>query len=262
LQGTVEFWTAAPLTALPWLAHGVTTRAAGVSVGDYATLNLSLHVGDDPDRVNENRRRAAIALGFSPSKMVCAEQVHGCRVAVVGASDAGRGAVVMETAIPAADALVTDTPGLLLALFFADCLPILLADPERRVVGLAHAGWRGLAAGVIEKTVETMGKRFGTVPRSLVAAVGPGIGPCCFEVGEDVASHFAGAVRRLPGTGKPHIDLALAAVERLTALGVTADQITRAGDCTVCGDPDCWFSHRRDRGRTGRMGALVGIKKQ
>jgi YfiH family protein len=157
--------------------------------------------------------------------------------------------------------LVTDTPGLLLALFFADCLPVLLADTERRAVGLAHAGWRGLVAGIVENTVAAMRDSFGTDPATLIAAVGPGIGPCCFEVGEEVAAHFPGATLRSPKKARPSVDLAAAAASRLEAAGVPAGQITLAGECTACGDPARWFSHRRDRGHTGRMGALIGIRK-
>jgi YfiH family protein len=239
----------------------MTTRTGGVSQGAFTALNLGLHVGDDRRRVIENRRRTAQALHLPASALVCAEQVHGGGVAVVGESDAGRGATAVETAIPAADALVTDTPGLLITLFFADCLPVLLADTERRAVGLAHAGWRGLVAGIVENTVAAMRDSFGTDPATLIAAVGPGIGPCCFEVGEEVAAHFPGATLRSPKKARPSVDLAAAAASRLEAAGVPAGQITLAGECTACGDPARWFSHRRDRGHTGRMGALIGIRK-
>jgi polyphenol oxidase len=178
----------------------------------------------------------------------------------VRSSDGGSGAVSLGTALPGTDALVTDTPGLILSLFFADCLPILLADVERYAVGLSHAGWRGLAAGVVENIVAAMRESFGTDPSTLIAAIGPGIGPCCFEVGDDVASHFPRAAPLSPVTGRRHVDLTAAAFERLILAGVLADQITFAGECTACGDPTRWFSHRRDRGRTGRMGALIGIR--
>ncbi len=158
------------------------------------------------------------------------------------------------------DALITDTPGLLLALFYADCVPILLVDPARRAVAAAHAGWRGLVAGVIGNTVSALGRAFGTRPDDLLAAIGPCIGACCYEVGDDVAAHFPADVRQPPpGGGRAHIDLAGAATRRARAVGVPAGNITPSGHCTSC-LPDRYFSHRRDAGRTGRIGALIGVR--
>lgn len=255
----VRFWRSSAFSALPWLAQGVTERAGGVSGSAFASLNLGLHVGDEAGAVIENRRRAAGALGFSLGRLVCAEQVHGGEVAVVDGGDAGRGATAHGDALPGVDALATNTPGLLLALFFADCVPVLLADPERRAVAVAHGGWRGLAAGVLPAAVATMGRAFGTRPENLLAAVSPCIGPCCYEVGAEVAARFdTGVLQALPGGEKWRLDLAGEAARQLAASGVRPESITLAGECTSC-LPDRYFSHRRDGGRTGRIGALVGI---
>ena len=257
----VGFWQSPQLAGLEWLAHGVTERAGGVSDGGWASLNLGLHVGDDADAVAENRRRAAAALGFGFDDLVCAEQVHGGNAAVVGEAEAGRGARGNADALPGVDALVTDTSGLLLALFFADCVPVLLVDPLRRVVGIAHAGWRGLVAGVLRNTVATMGRTFGSRPADLVAGIGPCIGVCCYEVGQEVSNRFDPAdVRTGADTDcSPHVDLAAAAARQLRAAGIPAERIDHAGHCTSCLS-DRYFSHRRDRGGSGRIGALIGLR--
>lgn len=255
----VAFWQAPSLIALPWLTHGVTERCGGASSEPFATLNLGLHVGDEPGRVVENRRRAAHALGFALETMVCAGQIHGGCVARVTLAEAGRGAEAHADALPGVDALITDMPGVLLALFFADCVPVLLADPKRRAIGVAHAGWRGLAAGVLPQTIRVMQETFDTQPHDLIAAIGPCIGACCYEVGGEVAAFFADDVQPLVSfDGRPHVDLAGVTYRQLRAAGVRHDQITTSGHCTSC-LPNAYFSHRRDRGETGRMGALIGI---
>lgn len=256
----LDFWTAPALAALPWLAHGVSRRDGGVSAAPFDALNLGLHVSDDPDAVRENRRRLAEAAGFSLDAMVCAEQVHRGAVAVVRAEDAGRGAIEFAGAVPGVDALVTDAPGVLLTLFYADCVPVVFADPERRAVAVAHAGWRGLVEGVLGNTVAAMRDAFGSEPSSLLAAVGPCIGPCCFEVGPEVAARFpAEAVAPREESDKPHVDLPAAAARLLREAGLRAENVAVAGECTSC-LPALYFSHRRDKGRTGRMAAFAGIK--
>jgi hypothetical protein len=256
--GPVRLWRSPLLSAVAGVTHGVSERHGGVSVAPFVSLNLGLHVGDDLVAVRENRCRLADAAGSTLDRMVCAAQVHGARVAVVTAADSGRGANDAADAIPAADALVTDAPDLLLTLFFADCLPILLADPRRRVVAVAHAGWRGLVDGVIENTVAAMAERFGTRPEDLVARIGPGIGPECFEVGPEVAAQFDAAFV-LPGSGdRRYVDLKSAASARLRAAGVPGHHVDVCPDCTACAT-DRYFSHRRENGHTGRIAAFVRI---
>ncbi len=260
----IAFWTADKL----WgeadngrIIHGVSRRIGGVSAVPYASLNLGLHVGDDAEAVRENRRRAAAAMGFEIRQMVCGAQIHGAQVAIVTAQDAGRGALVYEDALPNVDALVTDAPGVLLALFFADCLPIFFADAVRGVVGVAHAGWRGLDAGVIKNTIATMQTAYGTTPGDLWAAVGPGIGPVHFEVGDEVATRFPDEILRLLGDqAKPHVDLPKVAVRCLLKAGVSPARLSVSEDCTA-NSPDRYFSHRRDGARTGRMGAFIGVRR-
>jgi hypothetical protein len=258
----VGFWRAPLLGRLPWLVHGVSERGGGVSSGPFASLNLGLHVGDAAESVVENRRRAASALGFNDARrLVCAEQVHGGEVALVSDNDAGRGALSLANAVPNVDALVTRTTGLLLALFFADCVPVFVADPANRTIAVAHAGWRGLVAGVLENTVAVMVQEVGARPGDLIAAVGPCIGACCFAVGPEVAVRFDPADVREGENNKAFVDLAGASVRRLRAAGLRNENLDVANACTAC-QPDRWFSHRREGGVTGRLGAFIAVRRR
>src|SRR5579863_4280077 len=163
----------------------VTARDGGVSAGPYATLNLSLSVGDDPAGVLENRHRLAQVLGAGPADFVFARQVHGSGVRVVGEADAGSGAFSLDDAIPDADALVTRSPGVLLAILTADCVPIVLHDPVAGVLACVHAGWRGTVARVSAAALTAM-TSLGSRPADVIAGLGPAIAPSRYQVGLDV----------------------------------------------------------------------------
>jgi YfiH family protein len=240
------------------LVHGMFTRLGGYSQPPWNSLNTGHTVGDDPSAVDANHGAICEALELEEGQLVSPHQVHGTRVVAVGRADRGR--VIERT-----DALITDEPGVALLLRFADCVPVWLYDPVRRAVALAHAGWRGMVAGVVTETVRAMHDSFGCQPRDLIAGVGPSIGPCCYEVGTDVAQ----AVKDAPGgeleafldprgTSKWHLDLWAAVRRQLAGTGVA--QIEVAGLCTAC-HTDEWFSHRAEGGRTGRMGALVALRE-
>lgn len=251
----LDFWTSPALLALPGVRHGFSRRTGGVGVTPFDSLNLGRHVGDDAGAVTQNRARVAAHFGVDLRRMVCAEQVHGGAVAVVGEADAGRGAMVLTDAVPGVDALVTVTPDLLLSLFFADCVPVFFADAVSGAVGVAHGGWRGLAAGVLENTLGAFAQSFGTKAATVRVAIGACIGAERFAVGAEVAAHFA--PDSYPGAdAKPRVDLAGAAVRRLIHAGVPAGQITVSGECTAS-LPHQYFSHRAQNGRTGRMGAFI-----
>jgi YfiH family protein len=231
-----------------WPAPGtvraaVSLRSGGASGGPFASLNLGGHVGDDPAAVTENRARLAVSLGL-PAEPLWLEQVHGSDVASFGGPRA-----------PVADASVALEPGQVCAVLVADCLPVLLADREGTCVAAAHAGWRGLAAGVIEKTVASLP----VAPDRLVAWLGPAIGPEAFEVGGEVRERFlaadaaAGELFRPSPAGRWLADLFGLARRRLAAAGVKS--VHGGGLCTVS-DPGRFFSYRRD-GMTGRLAALV-----
>jgi len=248
---------------LPWLGHGFSTRLGGVSEGVYAALNLSFTVGDITERVVENRRRLARALGYDPGNAVAGQQVHGDGVAVVTGREAGAGALGPGIALPATDALVTGTPGLPLMAFFADCVPVFLADPLNQVVGIAHAGWRGTVQRIAGKTLDRMNESFGTHPAGCLAVLGPAIGPCCYTVDEPVAETFAawGQPVVWRDGDKWRVDLWEANRQLLLAAGIPPGKITVIRVCTAC-HPELMFSHRRDGGKTGRMAAVILVRSK
>lgn len=222
----------------------VTTRQGGMSRGSYASLNLAEHVGDDPDTVRRNR---ALLRARLPSEPKWLQQVHGARVARVD------GALYPKEA----DGAVARQPGTVCAVMVADCLPLLLCDESGTVVGVAHAGWRGLAMGIIEQTVAAME----IAPQNLLAWLGPAIGPAAFEVGEEVREVFvqqdplAAAAFTAGRPGKWLCDLYALARQRLAGTGVS--RVFGGGGCTFS-DPARYFSYRRD-GATGRMAALIWL---
>lgn len=232
-----------------WPAHArvralVTTREGGVSVAPYDGFNLGTHVGDAPSAVAANRAQLASLLPAAPKWL---EQVHGVRVV--------EAAGLVE--VPCADAAVTREAGVVCAVMTADCLPVLLSARDGSVVGIAHAGWRGLAAGVIESTIAAMN----TPPQSLIAWLGPAIGPTAFEVGEDVRAAFVAidpaseADFTAAGQGKWFADIFALARRRLARAGVA--QVFGGGLCTFT-DAKRFYSYRRDR-VTGRMASLIWL---
>ena len=228
-----------------WEAEGCavafTTRVGGVSKGPYASLNLGRKSGDDVQRVDDNRRIVCEALGVDVEKLALNYQVHSDRVVRAVAGERGE----------RADGLWTDEPGLPILAMSADCLPIALARvrADRPAVAVLHAGWKGLLAGIVEAGVRALDGP------ELTAAVGPGIGPCCYEVGEEVAApfreRFGDDVMR-----DGRLDLWTSAERALRAAGV--ERIDRFDRCTFC-RPEAFFSHRRDNGTTGRQGVIAYV---
>jgi polyphenol oxidase len=234
------------LRLIRWAAPGpyqvaFTTRVGGVSGGPYASLNLGRKSGDEVERADENRRIACEAIGADVEKLALNYQVHSTRVL--------RAAVAMRD--ERADGLWTEAPGLPILAMSADCLPVALArtDGPDPAVAVLHAGWKGLLAGIVEAGVEALGTG------ALAAAIGPGIGPCCYEVGEEVAApfreRFGGDVMK-----DGRLDLWTSAERALRAAGV--ERIDRFDRCTFC-EPESFFSHRRDAGRTGRQGVIAYV---
>jgi len=228
---------------------GFSTRIGGASNPPFDSLNLGLDCGDERDRVLENRRRFFQALGIRQEQLAVPGQVHGSRVEV--ASKPGL--------FPSTDALVTNRPGVFLSLSVADCLPIFYFDPFRRVVGAVHAGWRGTSQKIAVRTLEKMSEEFGCQPSQILVFVGPHIGPCCYEVGEEVAQLFEEDFLKPRGDGRWALDLWAVNERQLISSGILQERMTNPGLCTSC-HRDLFFSHRGEGGRTGRMLGVIGIR--
>jgi polyphenol oxidase len=246
----------------PWpeLTAGAFGRSGGVSPAPYESLNISYAVQDDPERVRINRERMARAVGWDPSRIVSCRQVHGTHV-LAATPDMAGGPELQGT-----DALVTDEPGLLLMLKFADCVPIVLWDPVRRVVAVAHAGWRGTVARTPAAALHFMVARYGSEPRDIRAGIGPSIGPCCYQVGQEVATQaeqvFPGAGVVAPGPdGTPYLDLWSANAETLMRSGVAEENVELSRICTRCRN-DLFFSHRALGSPAGRFAMVAGIRNE
>jgi YfiH family protein len=246
-----------PLLNLPGVIHGWPTRAGGVSTGARASLNLGVRWGDSAENVAENRRRVAVAAGYDPARLQVTKHVHGVNVFVVGDT------------LPVGqkdeyDALVTDRPGEVLGAFAADCIPMLFVDPVRRVVAAAHAGWRGTVDGVATNVVRVLRDRFSCARADVRVALGPSIGPCCFEVGDEVVDAFVAKVGDVPGLvvdgpRKKHIDLRRATRTLLERVGVAPEHIDDTPPCTRCGDATRFFSFRRDGQEGGVHMGFIGL---
>jgi polyphenol oxidase len=243
----------------------VTTRDGGVSTGRYASLNLGLHVGDDPDAVLTNRRRAAAAIGATLDDLVFCQQVHGREVAMATDAERGHGAVSAGDALAGADALVTPVAGPVLVIMVADCVPVVLFDPRRRILACVHAGWAGTVRGVTTAAVEHL-RELGSDPADLLVGIGPSIHPDRYQVGRDVVDAARAAfgprtdeVVRPDGTGAWSFDLWQANLIQLTSAGVPSAQVQIAGLDTGPGTP--FFSHRSE-GPCGRFAVLARITEE
>lgn len=235
------------------LSHAVFTRRGGVSPAPFDSLNLSVSVPDEKARVYANRRRAYGLYDRDTHSVVHAHLVHGADVARVTRADDG-------TWASRVDGIITDEPGCALTMNFADCAPIMLFDPQRQAIGLGHAGWKGAVVDLPGALVRAMQQTFGSRPQSLLAAVGPCIGPCCYEVGPDVIAAVQDAFAQpddlllYNGGPRPHFDLPAANRRNLQLAGVS--HVELSGLCTAC-RTDLFYSHRAEKGRTGRFGTIL-----
>lgn len=239
--------------------HGIFTRHGGVSKAPFAALNLGGNVGDDPAAVAENHQRMYAALGLNRDRGCTVWQVHSADVLLVSGPASNRRWLTY------ADAMVTDRADTPLAMRFADCTPILLVDPVQGVIGIAHAGWRGTVAGVASAAVAAMVRAYGCRVENIRAGIGPSIGPDQYQVGDDVVTavrdHFGPdaepeLIQRRSDDGTAYFNLWRANELDLRRAGVSEIEI--AGICTWTDNAD-WFSHRKERGQTGRFGALISL---
>lgn len=247
--------------------HLFSTRMGGVSEGIYRSMNLSYTRGDRKEEVDENYRRIAAALGCSVEDIVCSDQTHTTNLRIVGKADGGKG-ITRERDYSDVDGLLTDEPGVYLATFFADCVPLYFVDRKRRAIALAHSGWRGTVARMGRCVVEKMREAYGTDPADLAAAVGPSICQECYEVSEDVADAFSAEFRKpgqeqeillVKGGGKYQLDLWRANEIVLTEAGIPRERIQVTDLCT-CHNSRYLFSHRASHGQRGNLGAFLGLR--
>jgi len=251
-RGTVEYIEAEALSALGFVTHAFCTRLGGVSTGPYSSLNLGFLAGDRVEDVRRNQALVEEAFAVPEGGLILMKQVHGSRIRI--ADDPG----ALTGGLPECDGLITGRPGIALGVRTADCVPLFFVDPVRRVIGAAHAGWRGTADGIAAAMVETLAERFSSQREDLLVVIGPAIGSCCYQVDEPVFAAFSA----LPGAGqflRPcsqkgrwMLDLALANGLGIRQAGVPAGNIFSTGLCTAC-RKDLFFSHRAGKGMAGRQ---------
>jgi YfiH family protein len=248
------------------IGHFVSTRIGGHSSPPFDTLNLSFNVGDDQKNVLKNRELLAGALQTPLNSLTTAKQVHDGHVRIISEGLRGKGSTDYKGAINSTDAMVTNVAGTCLMILLADCAPILFYDPSKRVIGIAHAGWKGILRFVAQNTVETLREHFGCSPEDIVVGIGPSIGPCCYEVGQEVVSEVErvfgfrqACFRKESANGKQYFDLWTANLKQLLQSGIPEKNIEMAQICT-CHHPNLFFSYRHEKGKTGRFGAGIVIR--
>lgn len=266
----------APLLDVFPLAHGVTYCYGGISEGNFASFNMGLHVGDDPEAVAENRKRLAQMLGVDPHRLTCGEQVHGIGVTRVTEELAGRGAFSWDDSIPDSDAIHTNLVDVPLLLLVADCVPVLIYDAVHHAVAVVHAGWRGAISHIVERTIDSMHEAYRTLPEDCYLFIGPSIGADSFEVSEEIAEQFRQdmsalrlsqvdeVVRYIQREGQPtptpHVDLKEYIATCVVQKGVPREQVSISLTDTMT--TDGYYSYRRDQGRTGRMAMFAVLRDQ
>lgn len=247
--------------------HLFSTRYGGVSEGIFSTMNLSYTRGDRKEAVDENFRRIAGVFDSTPERIVCSDQTHTVHVRRITEEDAGKG-VVRARDYRDVDGLITDVPGLILATFYADCVPLFFVDTEHKAIGLSHSGWKGTVGKMGEVTLDAMNRAFGTKPEHVRAAIGPSICQDCYEVSQDVAEQFeqlfSGESKKVlkPGKAPGKYQLDLWNANRLILLnaGILPEHLEVTDICTCC-NSEYLFSHRGSGGRRGNLGAFLELRK-
>ena len=282
----VEYLTFPALEETGVVKHLFSTRIGGVSEGIFATMNLSYTRGDRKEAVDENFRRIAGAMGGDISDFVLSDQTHTTNVRRVTAEDRGKG-ILRKKDYKDVDGLITDEPGIILATFYADCVPLFIVDPVHQAIGLSHSGWRGTAEKMGSVTLEEMHRAYGTKPEEVCVAIAPSICQHCYEVSEDVAFAFERAFPRDDAkaaeylaryqqdftqqdlddcllyqkeNGKYQLNLWYANFRVFRDAGVLNEKIEVTDVCTCC-NPEVLFSHRASKGRRGNLGAFLMLKK-
>lgn len=252
---------------LPFVRHAFSTRLGGVSEGEFSSMNLSFGRGDDDGNVLENYRRLCKAADIPFEGLVASAQDHHTHIRRVDGQHTGIG-IWKPRDRESVDGLITNRPGVALVTYYADCVPLFFVDPVRRAVGLAHSGWKGTVGRIGEKMVRRMQEEFGSKPEELLAAVGPSIGPCCYEVDEAVERQFVsmqgldpeGYIRKQT-EGSYLLDLWEVNRQLLTGAGILPEHLSQAELCTRC-HHELLFSHRATQGKRGGMAAFLCIREE
>ena len=228
--------------------------------GEAYSFSLALHTGEEAREIVSNRRNLARQLSVDETSVfVTANQTHSSHVCIIDKKEM-QGWERLEDAVEDCDALVTDQENVIVTILTADCVPILLYDPLKRVVAAVHAGWRGTEGEIVIKTIEVMGHKFGSNPSNILAGVAPAIGKCCYEVGEDVASHFSAYPDAMDQHGeKSMLDLPAINKSQMISTGILEEHIEMSGICTAC-EVETFFSYRREQGCSGRFMSMIGLK--
>jgi YfiH family protein len=262
IQGEVEYLTVESFEKTRALRHGFTTRLGGVSEGYYASMNLGINTGDDMENIKKNFDLICGIVGVDPKDMVFSKQIHSDNIYKVTLKDRGKG-LYLESDIDSADGLISDIPQIPMVAFYADCVPVILLDPVLKVVCLVHSGWKGTVLKIGEKAVKKMLSEYGCDVKNILAAIGPSIGPCHYEVSGDVAEKFkevfpGGEMLKDKGNGKYMLDLWKTNADILKDAGISDEHITLSAECTYC-KSGIYFSHRASKGLRGSLAAIVEL---
>lgn len=265
--GEIEYLTFPLLSETGLVNHLFTTRMGGVSKDIYTSMNLSYSRGDDKGAVDENYNRIAAVFHSSPNQIVCSDQTHTTNVRLVTGNDCGKG-VTKQKDYTDIDGLITDEPGIILATFYADCVPLFFIDTEHKAIGLSHSGWRGTVSRMGACTLRAMKEAFGTKPEAVKASIGPSICQDCYEVSEDVAVQFKELFANcskeilMPGKeiGKYQLNLWEANRRILIQEGILPENLSVTDVCTCC-NPHYLFSHRASNGKRGNLAAMMELRK-
>ena len=260
-RDAIQYLEAQSLSRLEFVTHAFCTRLGGISAGPFSSLNTGFLVGDREEDVRRNLALIEKAFTIPAGRLVLMGQVHGDRIFILDGDGSPPGS------IPEFDGLITERPGVAVGIRTADCVPLLFVDPVRRVIGVAHAGWRGTALRIASKMVDLFERRFSSRLEDIVIAIGPAIGVCCYQVDAPVYAAFASRpgvdhfLHSCPEEGKWMLDLASANRFELMERGIPAGNILSAGHCTAC-RRELFFSHRASLGCTGRQVNFIMVRKE
>ncbi len=265
-DGKVPFFTFPCLSEINYIKHGFSTRLGGVSSGIYETMNLAFGNGDNPEHVAENYKRISRSIGFKPEDTVTTDQVHTTEIRLATAADKGKG-IIKKRDYKGIDGLITKEPGITLATYYADCVPLYFVDTKKHAIGLSHSGWRGTVKRMGRATLEAMEKHFGTKAEDVITLVGPSICMDCYEVSRDVAEAFQNEFNKIQlkdilfdkGNGKYQLNLWEANRHIFLDAGVKPENIHISQVCTSC-NSDLLFSHRASKGKRGTLAAFLMLE--